>query len=311
MKNLSFNADRKKLLISLVVLLIGILAYTSVIDKVFQKTFLSKLDAAGNEYFDDAMTRAVYTFAVVRGLNGLISVIQGTDVAISPAGIGVQLAVGEVLDPVNDLIERFSLIMLLSTTSLGIQKILLEMGVWFGFKILLSLSMLILLIGIWTSHIFPKLNLMPLGYKLLLISLVIRFCIPAVALISESMYTLFLEKQYTESLKSLEKVNQEIKDTDIIDEGGKTPKDDPGYWDALKKVYKDTKDAIDIRGKIIFLKEKISDYAKYIINLMIVFLLQTVIIPLCVLWGLIRLAAYIGGRPQPVPEKQIQYISNS
>ncbi|OQY53589.1 MAG: hypothetical protein B6245_22715 [Desulfobacteraceae bacterium 4572_88] len=311
MKKLPFNADRKKLLISLVVLLIGILAYTSLIDKVFQKTFLRKLDAAGNEYFDDAMTRAVYTFAVVRGLNGLISVIQGTDVAISPAGIGVQLAVGEVLDPVNDLIERFSLIMLLSTTSLGIQKILLEMGVWFGFKILLSLSMLILLVGIWTSHIFPKLNLMPVGYKLLFISLVIRFCIPAVALISENIYTLFLEKQYTESLKSLEKVNQEIKDADIIDEDGKTPKDDPGYWDALRKMYKDTKDAIDLRGKIMFLKDKISDYAKYIINLMIVFLLQTVIIPLCVLWGLIRLAAYIGGRPQPVPEKQTQYISNS
>lgn len=305
MKKLPLNADRKKLIISLTVLLIGILAYTSVIDKVFRKTFLCKLDAAGNEYFDDAMTRAVYTFAVVRGLNGLISVIQGTDVAISPAGIGVQLAVGEVLDPVNDLIERFSWIMLLSTTSLGIQKILLEMGVWFGFRILLSLSMLILLIGIWTSHI-PKLNLMPVGYRLLLISLVIRFCIPAVALVSESVYTLFLEERYTESLKSLEEVNQEIRDTDIMEEGGETRQDDPGYWDALRQMYKDTKDAIDLRGRIMFLKEKISDYARYIINLMIVFLLQTVIIPLFVLWGLIRLAAYIGARPQPVPASQTQ-----
>ena len=72
------------------------------------------------------------------------SVIQDTEIAFSPAGVGVTLAVGEILDPINDLIERFSFVMLVSTASLGIQKILLEVGIWFGFRLLLTFSMLLI-----------------------------------------------------------------------------------------------------------------------------------------------------------------------
>lgn len=54
------------------------------------------------------MARAAYTFALVRGLNGVIALIQGTEVVVSPAGMGLTLTVGEILDPINDLAERFS-----------------------------------------------------------------------------------------------------------------------------------------------------------------------------------------------------------
>ena len=79
------------------------------------------LDAHGNATVDAAFKRALVTWALARGLNGVLSVAQGTEVAIQPAGVGVNFTPGEILDPVNDLVERFSWIMMLATSSLGIQ----------------------------------------------------------------------------------------------------------------------------------------------------------------------------------------------
>jgi len=98
------------------------------------------------------MARAAYTFALVKGLNGMISVIQGTEVAVSPAGIGLKLSVGEIVDPINDLAERFSWVMLVSTTSLGIQRVLMEMRNWLGLPVCLTDGMLLLSVSAWRRY---------------------------------------------------------------------------------------------------------------------------------------------------------------
>ena len=79
--------------------------------------------------------RAFITFALARTLNGVISAVQGTKLALQPAGVGVTLTPGEVLDPVNDLIERFSWIMMAATLSLGVQQVLLEVAQWWGVRL--------------------------------------------------------------------------------------------------------------------------------------------------------------------------------
>ena len=84
------------------------------------------LDNSSQHYVDKAFNRAIISFGIAKTLNGVISVAQGTEVAIQPAGVGINLTPGQILDPVNDLIERFSWIMLASTTSLGIQKVFLK-----------------------------------------------------------------------------------------------------------------------------------------------------------------------------------------
>ena len=65
-------------------------------------------------------------FGLARALNGAISVIQGTELELHPAGVGVSFAPGQLIDPINDLVERFSWLMLASSTSLGVQKILMS-----------------------------------------------------------------------------------------------------------------------------------------------------------------------------------------
>ena len=86
------------------------------------------LDQRAADNYDSLFQRALVTFALARTLNGVISAVQGTEVALQPAGVGVTLTPGEVLDPVNDLVERFSWIMLGATVSLGVQQVLLEVS---------------------------------------------------------------------------------------------------------------------------------------------------------------------------------------
>ena len=112
------NSTRTNLFLSLAVLICTAIAW------------LSPFEALGSGYVDTAFKRAAAGFAIARGLNGVISVAQGTEFAVQPAGVGVSFTPGEILDPVNDLVERFSWIMLLATSSLGIQKVLLSMSSW-------------------------------------------------------------------------------------------------------------------------------------------------------------------------------------
>ena len=48
------------------------------------------------------------------------------------AGVGVIFTLGQILDPINDLIERFSSVMLVAASSLGLQILLLNITSWWG-----------------------------------------------------------------------------------------------------------------------------------------------------------------------------------
>ena len=92
-------------------------------------------DDTSGEYADEAFKRALVTFAIARGLNGVISVAQGTEVAVEPGGVGVNFTVGQILDPINDLVEQFSSVMLVAASSLGLQNVLLGMSGWWGINL--------------------------------------------------------------------------------------------------------------------------------------------------------------------------------
>ena len=59
------------------------------------------LQSQSDEYVTEALQSGAIVYATARGINGVVSFIQGTE--LNPAF--VTFAVGEFLDPVNDLIE--------------------------------------------------------------------------------------------------------------------------------------------------------------------------------------------------------------
>jgi len=283
----------RKIILSLIILLIGISSYTGFFERVFvEKTFVGNIDKNADAYLDKTMKKALFTFAIVRGINAIISVIQDSDVAVSPAGVGITIAVGEILDPVNDLIERFSWVVLASTTSLGVQKILMNVASWLGFKVLLTLSMLIILVGLWAPQLF-KSNIRSVGYKLILLSILVRFCIPAVAIATDKIDGLFLDKKYTQATKTLETVSNEIK-KDEVKVGGISG--DENILSKVRTFFSSIKDIVNMEEKVQSIKDKISNYIEYIIDLIVIFILQTIIVPLIILWLLMKIFSSLLGR---------------
>ncbi len=86
--------------------------------------WLPELDAAAETYLNDAIADNLIIFATARSLNGIISVIQSIELSFS-LGAGVGINLGEILDPLNDLIERFSGFVLYGLAGLGLQKLAL------------------------------------------------------------------------------------------------------------------------------------------------------------------------------------------
>lgn len=282
----------KKLLLSIVILLIAVLAYTNMINSVMiEKTFINDVDQSANVYLDDAMKKALVTFAIVRGINAVISVIQDSDVAISPAGVGMSIAVGQILDPVNDLIERFSWVMLASSTSLGVQKILINIGQWLGFRLLLTVAMIALLLGLWLPQKYQE-KLRGWGCKLLIISILIRFCLPVVALATNQIDSLFLDETYQEASLTLESASKEIDDDSSLPSSDARA-DDGNLLQKIKNVFKNVGDAVNLEQRIQHLKSTLSQYTEYIIDLIVIFILKTIVIPLFMLWLLIKLSGHL------------------
>ena len=62
------------------------------------------LDDFSSQDINHSITNAGLIYGTARGINALVSVLQGTEVNV----LVMTFSIGEVLDPVNDLIERFS-----------------------------------------------------------------------------------------------------------------------------------------------------------------------------------------------------------
>jgi hypothetical protein len=172
---------------------------------------ITSVDHYAEREYAALFQRAFITFALARTLNGLISAVQGTELALQPAGVGVTLTPGEVLDPVNDLVERFSWIMLAATISLGIQQVLLDVGQWWGLRALVALLGLL-----W---LWARLRRAPGGdegaaadpppfektlFRVFIVVLFVRFAVPVAVIANEGLYHLFLEGRYQQSQQVIE-----------------------------------------------------------------------------------------------------------
>ena len=237
------------------------------------------LDTSSKQHIDKAFDRALITFGIAKTLNGVISVAQGTEIAIQPAGIGINLTPGQILDPVNDLVERFSWIMLASTTSLGIQKVFLTMSIWPAFSNFLAAFLAFGLVMIFTiNRKYFHLRTFILRTSLLLI--VLRFAVPVAGLANESIYNVFLESEYITSTQRLESTAQQIGELNKNEQFNQPDIKKKSVWESAKAFYSSTSEMLDINKKIESYKQAATETTNHIVNLIVVFLFQTLIIPL-------------------------------
>jgi hypothetical protein len=241
------------------------------------------VDSGGRSYTDATLKRAVVTFAIARTLNGVISMAQETEFAFEPAGIGVTIMPGELLDPINDLVERFSWVMLASSASIGIQSVLLRMSEWWGVSLLLLLAVGLLLFCVWSPRAPAWLR--RVSYHAVMIAVFLRFAVPVLLIATSLVSDIFLREQAELAAAALQQSSREIREelpqTDV-----EAPKRSIG--EKLSEFVTRPLDSMDLRARIERIQERFSGTIEHIIDLIVAFTLETIIIPLVFLWLLVK-----------------------
>ena len=262
---------------------------TIIIGALATIVFSGILDAKGHQFTEQGMKRGLIAFGIARGLNGVISVAQGTEVAIEPVGVGVTFTPGEILDPINDLIERFSWIVLASSVSLGAQSILLTMTEWLWFGIVVGLMMGTTTAAIWHPSLLSS-KTRKRVYKTTIILVILRLTVPLVAVVNQGIYEVFLKPQYEQSKAELQQTTINLEKTNQKpDYFGQ----ELGLLERAKQLVDDATDAVDVDAQLDKVKAIAADISESVLNMIVVFMLQTLLFPLLFLWLTYRSVIYV------------------
>ena len=236
-------------------------------------TWVPQLDRLASDYLTASITDNLVIYATARTINGLISVIQSIEISVS-LGAGMAVNLGEVLDPLNDLIERFSGFVLYALAGLGLQQLVLAVSSSVLTKILTSL----VLVGgflIWLSR-----NSMPSWFKqLLFLFILVRF-----AFVVEVGFAWVLDKTYFDDQQQ-----QAVSNLDIARDKLQGVRDQyeevmsrkgvfSGLWSSAGNIF-----AADDQSGIADLA------AGAIVQLIVIMLVRSILLPLGFMWFVVFL----------------------
>ncbi|RXK00618.1 hypothetical protein CRV02_09610 [Arcobacter sp. CECT 8989] len=232
------------------------------------------IDTTAKTLVDDSFSQAIIVFGSAKALNAVISLAQGTELSL-PFFV---VAIGEVLDPVNDLVEQFSLVMLASMTSLGIQKIFLNFVTNEIYNYLLLV--LVIVLNIWLYKRFRNDNkLRDIFFKVVFVLLFLRFAIPMISYVNDISYNYFVKEEY-----NIERLNENIvkvkEDVSKVNQETLQAKKESSIFDKIVEKF----DSEYYSKKVQEYTDAVDNSSEYIIDLIIVFIFQTIFLPILFLF---------------------------
>lgn len=244
------------------------------------------MDQHSEAYLNRALQSAATAYVSARALNAVISVLQETEIELSAAVVGVNLAPGQILDPINDLVERFSGLMLVATSSLAIQKILLLIASSWFFKALFCVVVVALLMALWRyPQVLSEARFKPLRLVLGLLIL-IRFALPVMALGSDVVDRGFLQQQVQSNISELQQLQQQAELIQQSLESSSVQADDNKSWlEQLGDSFRSLSSPIsEWKTRLQNLKPQLEQGVNNLLQLLALFALQTLLLPLLLFW---------------------------
>jgi len=273
--------------------LLGILIATALFFLPITKIPL--LDTKTDTYFNEAITKAGLAYATCRAINASVSVVKDSTLQLEPAGVGVSLAVGQVLDPIDDMTERLSSVLVTAITSLGVQKLSYEIAVSLAPQ-LFAVFLLILSLLIWFNNERVT-ALQRITTRILIPIAVLRFCLPVSSIANDYIYKNYFSEQISIT-------NQELTVSGkIFDQFGDiVVPEATGFWGTIenstsfiKKVSVDFKNAL--QASVTGMGDIIANLLKLTFLYVGIFLIQVIILPLLIFWFFIRVANLLAANP--------------
>jgi hypothetical protein len=249
------------------------------------------LDKSADTYFSQSITKAGVAYGVCRLVNASVSVIKDSEVQIEPAGLGVSLAAGQVLDPLDDLTERASDVLITSIVSLGIEKIAYELCVAFapsliGFAI-------IILVGVSFVKGDRAKYLRGMVLKTIILLAVARLCLPTSSIINEYLQENYFSPQITKAKDELAMSSPELerlKDMTMPETDGVLGTVKNGFSFVTEKT-SDLSSAL--KAMIKNMGSMVSNLLKLSYLYGAIFIVQVIILPVGVFWLLARITSVL------------------
>lgn len=168
-------------------------------------SWLTGLNEYSYEYIKESLSEAGIAYASARGINALVSMLQSTEIGIS-FGVSGTLSIGEILDPLNDLIERFSDVISLVIGSLMLQRIILAIVSRTFFTIALTI------LGVFStiSILLNAKSLSKYSFKLFITFATLRYSIIIILILNSLFSAAFLSDQIESGNTRLYNNEQEL-----------------------------------------------------------------------------------------------------
>lgn len=245
------------------------------------------LDQKADTYFSEAITKAALTYSVCRVVNASVSVIKESQVQIEPAGLGVSLAAGQALDPLDDMTERASDILVTAIVSLGIQKIAYELSVEFA-PVLIAFFLIAFVMATILKSVRVK-TIREIILKAIVLIAVVRLCLPISSIISTYLNGNYFSPEITKAKDELamsSPVMDELKDMRMPEIDGVLGTVKNGFNFVGEKT-SDLKMAL--KEMIQNMENMISNLLKLSYLYVALFVIQVVLLPIGIFWLLLRI----------------------
>lgn len=251
---------------------------------------------AGAESARAGLKRALATYASARGVDALISVAQQTEITLQPGGVGAGFGVGQALEPLDDLIEQFSALMQWVLVAFGAQLMLTQLGAHGAVSMSLTIALGVSAVFVWQRRVVPHWLL-----RIALALVVVRFAVPLYAMAAEGLHQYALADQYQSAQVQLELSRDTVGTPSAIAPPLGSPAE-PQRWyerwlpDWVKKAeFPRLPDVASIGARVEQIIERLIDLA-------VLFLFETVVLPLAFFWFMrAALKAALGRPPGAAP----------
>jgi hypothetical protein len=247
---------------------------------------LPVLDSRADAYFNEAITKAGVSYATCRVINATVSIIKESRLELEPAGVGLSLAVGQILDPINDMTERLSDVLVMAITSLGVQELTYELSLTLAPPVF-ALFLFVMSILLWFQNDrIVRLQKATIG--ILLIVGIARFCLPISSIANEFLHDNFFADQIADANNELA---VGVADLDKLKDISLPEYD--GFLEAIENSASFLKQkSIHFKDAIAFTVSNRGTIIENLLRLTFlyvgVFLIQVIILPLFIFWLLFK-----------------------
>jgi hypothetical protein len=267
---------KKKILFTIVLVVIGILSFGPVSS--------SQNNDTNDEGMQNTLTEKSRTilnvWATLKIMNGVINVLQSAQIGGS---FFVEASVNplEFLAPIDNILDKLSDLLLWALGAIIMEKLILSISGLLLFKIVIPVCILLCVITIWIKKDKTKINRMVLVFTLIGISIAIA--IP----LSFQLSTVIENKVFTDRVGNL---------ISSINNKGDSAESMENEVTGLKKI------GTSILSFMSDAKNLGDALIEDMINLLIIFLVTNIVIPILTILGIIHITEY---SVKPILEKNL------